>query len=114
MNTLCLTVQSCEIILPLSSFVLIYHIFLFLFVMIAHCGSHPPVTPSCFVFPLANGRPSWIVGQFGVVESSFALRSNGVSSRRGWYLLLFTFGFSYTCDETFGPAMLMPMFVLSL
>jgi hypothetical protein len=111
MNTLYRKVQPCEIILPLSSFVSMFTSSSFF-----HHGDALRLAsgsaPSCFVFPLANRRPSWIVGQFGVVESSFALRSNGVSSRRGWYLL-FTFGFSYTCDETFGPAMLMPMFVLS-
>ena len=45
-----------------------------------------------------------------MVESFFALRSNGVfvTSR----LTVGAFTSNYTCDGTLGPAMLMPMFVL--
>ena len=77
MNTLGLESQTCEIILPLSSFVLFHSLLLF-FLMIGYCSSHPPATPSCFVFSTLGWSASMVVGQSGVVESSFALRSMGL------------------------------------
>ena len=99
MNTLGLSAQVCEIILPLSSFVLLCSLLLFS-VMVVRCGSHPSVIPPCFVFPFANHLPLGRGRRVGMVESSLRSDQMGLASRQRWQLVL-SFP-AYTFDETFG------------
>ena len=76
MNTLGLSARMCEIILPLSSFVLLCSLLLsFRHDRVLRLASASYAIMLCV--STLRWSASMVVGQSGVVESSFALRSMG-------------------------------------